>query len=527
MGRALAGVTVLAAMLASCFRDPDAGLRESLRPAALEAPEPPARPVEARTYMVRVWATAGYRREARDWQQRFGDLLRRAERITAPAFGVRFAVAEYREWDAEPAGQAADALDALEALDAGEDVDWVVGLMAALPVVTSSQHQLGAARYFSRHIVMRGLHDVAEYDALAASLTHTDVADRDALYHQRLEHKALTLFLHEWAHTLGAPHVRDTEDILSPVYDHRASFFAPRVEGILRRVLAERALEVRDEAKLVADLRAAMEGWDGWDPVDRGHYLAMLGERKAQERQADELKRLAAASDAALRKGDVTAALAAIDRLRAAMGPSPAAAQWAYLVRAYQAGYAVSRAEAALAHLPAGAEAEALGAANVRLRRRFGLPPRAERFGVRADDEPAFVSGVVAALDALAEGDGAAAAPPIEALAKRFGDAPGVLVVRCQLEVVRGRRREAAALCRQALERWEETVFAYGWLAALAFEDGRAAEAAAHLERLVVLDPEQRTAWMQLLAAYEALGDVRAAAGVRARYAARFGARPP
>jgi tetratricopeptide (TPR) repeat protein len=188
---------------------------------------------------------------------------------------------------------------------------------------------------------------------------------------------------------------------------------------------------------------------------------------------------------------------------------------------------AAYRAEAALAQVPPGAEAETLGAANLRLRRRFGLPPRAERFGIGPEDEPVYVGAMVAALDALAPGDGDAAAPAVEALAKRFGDAPGVLTARCHLEVLRGRRCEAAALCRQALDRYGETVFAYGWLATLAAEAGHPADAAGHLERLVALDPDQRSAWTQLLAAYEALGDVRAAAGVRTRYAARFGAPPP
>jgi tetratricopeptide (TPR) repeat protein len=491
----------LALGLAGCgSRDPDRTLREKLRPAQVEVPVAPERPVEVRTYALRVWATPGYRAENRDWQARFAALLDRAEAITGPLFGVRFAVSEYREWTPEPEGGLESALAALKRLDPGDGVDWVVGLATALPVVTSNQHQLGYAGYFSPHLVMRGLHDAAEYDAMARGLRHTDAEVRDRLYHDRLLHKELAVFLHEWAHTLGAIHVRDDHDFMSPVYLPEQAAYSPADERILRRSLDElrRPAAERDLAALAVDLRAIVAGSDGWDPGDRRWYLELLDRQTAKPK--------------------------AEPRAEPKAEPAPDAGRaWLESAKALQAKHAVSQAEAALAHAPPGPAAEALAAANLRLRRRFGLPPGAERFGVRPDDEPAYVDGLTEALDALSAGDLRAAGARLDAAAKRFGAAPGVWAVRCQLDFSAGRRREALAACKRALDGYEETVFAHAWLGVIAAARGDDAQAAAHLERAIELDPDQRSAWAQLVAVREAAGDAAGAAAVRARYAARFG----
>ena len=57
-------------------------------------------------------------------------------------------------------------------------------------------------------MVLRSLHDLAEFDAVRRLFdTFTD-SERDAIVAARKLHKEQVIFVHEWAHTLGLIHVR-------------------------------------------------------------------------------------------------------------------------------------------------------------------------------------------------------------------------------------------------------------------------------------------------------------------------------
>src|SRR5262249_12500082 len=98
---------------------------------------------------------------------------------------------------------------ALEKLDPGHDVDLVLGYTSSLPVVTATVDQLGCARVLGRHAVLRGMESPAEDRALRASLDLLPENERERVYLQRRTHKEIAVLLHEWGHTLGAPHSRE------------------------------------------------------------------------------------------------------------------------------------------------------------------------------------------------------------------------------------------------------------------------------------------------------------------------------
>ncbi len=45
------------------------------------------------------------------------------------------------------------------------------------------------------------------------------------------------ILLHEWAHTMGADHVREREYLMNPFYDIRASEFSPQTAALIRKAL--------------------------------------------------------------------------------------------------------------------------------------------------------------------------------------------------------------------------------------------------------------------------------------------------
>ena len=72
-----------------------------------------------------------------------------------------------------------------------------------------SFHDLGCARVLGRHFVLRGMTSIAELQDFNRLFPKLDNDEREALYGRRKTHKELSIFLHEWAHTLGALHVQD------------------------------------------------------------------------------------------------------------------------------------------------------------------------------------------------------------------------------------------------------------------------------------------------------------------------------
>jgi hypothetical protein len=91
----------------------------------------------------------------------------------------------------------------------------VVGFVSSLRVFTAAQEDLGRACMFCRHFVLRGMFSAAESDAIDRALPLLSCAERENLARERRIHKETALFLHEWAHTLGAFHDRSPRSVMA------------------------------------------------------------------------------------------------------------------------------------------------------------------------------------------------------------------------------------------------------------------------------------------------------------------------
>jgi hypothetical protein len=133
-----------------------------LLPVAIDLGSSAAPRGEPQVFKLRVYASRDYRGQTFQWKARFERLVERVNHSIERWPGMRFVVVEARDWevDAESASLTA-LLDTLAKQDPGKDVDWVVGLAPAVPVVPSAIHQLGIARPGGRHFILRSLHDLA------------------------------------------------------------------------------------------------------------------------------------------------------------------------------------------------------------------------------------------------------------------------------------------------------------------------------------------------------------------------------
>jgi predicted Zn-dependent protease len=267
------------------YLDPRTTDREAARelaPVTLGDMAPRRATGEGRVVRVRVYADDDYRAATLRWQKKVERQLDRVNRVVEPAFNVRFELESARKWPRSHAGVGlSPLLDELEALDPGADVDWVVGYVTAFRGVTTSIHQLALAQLVSKHFVMRGMDDQEEGRVFAAAFGMMPASERETLYEERKAHKELVLFLHEWAHTLGAMHAESEALVMNPAYDPKQSGFsefeARCMSVALNARLADRAKAYPESAALLALLRDAPPG-EGRD-ADRAQLRAMLEAR--------------------------------------------------------------------------------------------------------------------------------------------------------------------------------------------------------------------------------------------------------
>ena len=282
-------------LLASCtFPTPQQQQRpyaESLRPAEVK-PAAPASDVPVRKLRVRAYADADYQQQTPRWNARIEQQIERASGILERQFGVRLELESVRPWQRARVGERLqDALDELAASDAGTGVDWVVGFVSSLRVFSATEEDQGTACMFCRHFVLRGMFSAAESDAIDRALPLLSGTEREVLARERRVHRETTLFLHEWAHTLGAFHERALQSLMAPMYDTSQSAFSDssaRIIGIgleLRDVPASRptwSKAYRAEAE--------RSGAAAWDTRTRDaavaaadYLLATAGERPKQK----------------------------------------------------------------------------------------------------------------------------------------------------------------------------------------------------------------------------------------------------
>lgn len=526
------------------------------------------------TLRLRVWAARDYRTQTMNWQGRFRQILARVNRQTERWPGVRFEIAEVRSWEADTQEQALqDVLAKLEGQDPGQDVDWVVGLAAAVPRVPESIHILGLAPTLGRHFVIRSLHDLAEYEVVKEAFDQLDPPDRDRLLLERKKHKEQVVFLHEWGHTLGAVHAVQADLIMSPIYHSGATRFedgnARVIEWAVRR-RGELGLGWRDGA--AAELRGLIDAREAsWDPVDRARVIDALRIKESARsgvpapstnangakggsselitclaaRQAPEADRLRAIEAdckfVELREGPwlqllrAEAYLAAerlpeADReLRAAneqLANAPRGRAkpdaWALLARLYRQRRWPTLA-AAVAHYADPQTAHSLAAWYVTVQRRLALPADAAQRGLEPTQEHEYVLSLERAEDAIGQKQTALAEQLIQQLAQKFPALPASKLARCELEFSRERFVEAAAACDAVLRQQPQASSAHFFAGLIAGRRKKPKEAISHLRRAIELDPDRQEAWVSLAAALRQAGESAAAVELAGQFVQRFG----
>jgi predicted Zn-dependent protease len=275
----LAGaLPVLMALGAGCFGPDPMGKRLALLTPATLAPQQAEHKEATRTARLRVYATAQYQAQNVLWRQRFSDELDAVNQYLIPAFGLRLVVAEYASWAHVDDARLEPMLDALKQHDPARDVDWVIGLASALSSTTNRFHDLGVAHVLGRHMILRGFEDLA----LEPALQGIDESQRTRLREARRQHRQVTVFLHEWAHTLGAMHVPDEHGIMAAEYGHETRSFGQDTEALLRIMLPVR-LAPPAEQSIVAEARALQS------------YLESAPARPGQKREREQTQEMLAA----------------------------------------------------------------------------------------------------------------------------------------------------------------------------------------------------------------------------------------
>lgn len=233
------------------------------------------RPIE-HVGRIRVYASLDYQAQRSGWKTQVKKMLESADDVLGPAFALRLEVADTQVWNPEcdPADLIA-CLAELEQYDQGEDVDWVVGLIAAVPHFTTSFEELGMARTPGRHFVLRDLYDPGEREAINAMFPAMSASKRTEIYKERQKHKRLVILLHEWGHTMGALHIRRDQMILFPNYDPEMAMFSDENLRLIDASLKDRFPfnpSYPTLAKALGDTSS-----DEWFPGERERLLAALG----------------------------------------------------------------------------------------------------------------------------------------------------------------------------------------------------------------------------------------------------------
>ncbi len=249
-------------------------------------------------FRVRAWADPDYRAYTPHWKERFAERIARLNQFLVPELGARLVVLDddLRTWEPSATGDLAAVWKELYALDPGDDVDWVVGLVGPPPVVTGAIHEMGIAAPLGKHLIIRSMNDAEEARAIEKVFDNLTKSEKTALFTSRKYHKEQIVFLHEWAHTLGAIHAHDEAWIMNPFVNADQRAFAEPENGFLRRALAARRATGADQAQAEGELLRYAEAteWERWDTGERAVLLSELRKRTAG---SEELVAVAALGD--------------------------------------------------------------------------------------------------------------------------------------------------------------------------------------------------------------------------------------
>ncbi len=213
----------------------------------------------AKTYRLRAYVTERFAAQEIEWDRHIRDLVDGASDVLAPALGVRIEVERATAWnDAGSDASLQSVLDALHAKDDGSGADWVVAFVGGIPQITMSFHELGMGDVVGKHLVVRAAStERADIDAAFDKLS---ASEREKLARSRKRHRAVSVFLHEIGHTLGAIHENDQKSLMNVRYDTSMAGFSDAALTLMRVGLDHRDKEqTKDEKRAFAsDMLAAL-----------------------------------------------------------------------------------------------------------------------------------------------------------------------------------------------------------------------------------------------------------------------------
>lgn len=251
---------------------------EAAKPASFKNESAGPMPAKAsHTFKMRVWATPQYASQTLDWQHDFREVVETANDILLKSADTRIEIAAMSSWPADAGSEdnLEKTLSALAAHDKAEDVEWVVGLVSGFSTFTTSFHDLGAARYLSRYMVLRAASDFTEHAAAEAAFTKLGTDERMRLLAERKRHRSVATFVHEVGHTLGAVHDTEKEGLMYPGYSKVMHAFGPEVSKVLAIGVAHRS--DAGQNGLARDLLAYYEAnATPWQPKERESTIAQL-----------------------------------------------------------------------------------------------------------------------------------------------------------------------------------------------------------------------------------------------------------
>jgi TonB family protein len=245
MRRSAAGAFVLLLACAGGLADPETvqrGWSEVLAPAPVRPGAGAADPAPQRVLRIRAFADAEFQATTPRWRERIAEQVTRSNAVVGPEFGVRLVLDSVRPWGRGARGGSLESIAVeLMRLDPAADVDWVVGFAGPVPEDTGAFHEsVGLAEMFGRHFVVRAMQSAADVALIDASYDQLTPERRQAIAREQRIHREQAVFLHEWAHTLGAVHECEDKWIMTREYSLLQSSFSPRSARFVRLGLQRR-----------------------------------------------------------------------------------------------------------------------------------------------------------------------------------------------------------------------------------------------------------------------------------------------
>jgi hypothetical protein len=496
---------------------------QTLAPKGLNLAPGGAAQGEARAIRLRVYADRDYRGVVIRWQSKVRTQIQRINGVVGPVFNVRFEIESLRDWDRSHAGVSLGdpLLDELVALDPAREVDLVIGLVTPLQGVATSAHSIGLAAYLSRHFVLRGMDDEQEFRAFEREFKLISGEERQRLYTDRKAHKEIVLFLHEWGHTLGLIHHEERKLIMNPAYDPEQTEFSDYDRKIVALVV-ERRLAARDqqfpESADLLPLVTAMPAEEGAQG-ERAHLVDLVRRRVEHQSARRDTRETGDAHDTVdLSAADIDAFNRAVSTVNAGRSEDAwkllapiiehtrarkvGGNTWLRISELAFATGALTQADEAAGRAGKSAAAQKIIADAESTRHRIALPLDAAKLGVPPEREPAYVAGFYETAKLISESDGAAARARLGELATAFPDAPGIDVLKCDIELRAKHVAVAAKHCEAALAKFKGATRAHYFLALIAVRARREQVAEQHLRQAILLDPTDPTCWRALARFY-------------------------